>query len=156
MSTHVVPLLDPCPSRIKDYTQVPRLCSSSSRWPWRTDKIPHDSHREEFLDRFARLLRICAPGARISSLETDGTFKEPAKGPTEDSGDALSALVKEVTWEEEIAVDRLCRSKRFSSEREPVEFLFGLYERLRASLEAKMKTTLRRRRIRRKSIRTRR
>lgn len=53
-------------------------------------------------------------------------------------------------------VDRLYRPKKFSSERERVEFLFGLYEKLRAPLEAKMKTTRRRSQVRRRSIRTRR
>ena len=54
------------------------------------------------------------------------------------------------------AVDRLYRPKKFSSEWERIEYLFGLYEKLRAPLEAKMKTKPRRRRIRRKSIRARR
>ena len=48
-------------------------------------------------------------------------------------------------------VDRLYRPAGFASERERVEHLFGLYEKLRAPLEAKMKVKpKRRRRIRRK------
>ena len=48
------------------------------------------------------------------------------------------------------AVDRLYRPTGFASERERVEHLFGLYEKLRAPLEAKMKVRPKRRRIRRK------
>ena len=45
-------------------------------------------------------------------------------------------------------VDRLYRPRKFSSERERIEHLFGLYEKLRAPLEAKMKVKPKRRRIR--------
>ena len=38
------------------------------------------------------------------------------------------------------AVDRLCRAKGFASERERVEHLFMLYEKIRAPLTAVMKT----------------
>ena len=54
------------------------------------------------------------------------------------------------------AVDRLYRREKFSSERERIEHLFPLYEKLRAPLEAKMKTKPKRRRVRRRSTRTRR
>ena len=54
------------------------------------------------------------------------------------------------------AVDRLYRREKFSSERERIEYLFPLYEKLRAPLEAKMKTKPKRRWIRRRSTRTRR
>ena len=49
------------------------------------------------------------------------------------------------------AVDRLYRRKRFTSERDRVEYLFMLYEKMRAPLEAAMKAKLKRRRARRKS-----
>ena len=47
------------------------------------------------------------------------------------------------------AVDRLYRRKRFTSERERVEYLFTLYERMRAPLaaEAAIKPRARRRRV---------
>ena len=48
------------------------------------------------------------------------------------------------------AVDRLYRPQKFSSERERIEHLFMLYEKLCAPLEAKMKARPKRRRIRRK------
>ena len=48
------------------------------------------------------------------------------------------------------AVGRLYRPARFASERERVEHLFMLYEKLCAPLEAKMKVRPKRRRIRRK------
>ncbi len=48
------------------------------------------------------------------------------------------------------AVNRLYRPVSFTSERERVEHLFGLYEKLRAPLEARMKVKSKRRRIRRK------
>ena len=51
------------------------------------------------------------------------------------------------------AVDRLYRRKKFSSERERVEYLFPLYEKLSAPLAAKMKVRPKRRRIRRARIR---
>ncbi len=51
------------------------------------------------------------------------------------------------------AVDRLYRPAGFASERERVEHLFELYEKLRAPLEAKMKVKPKRRRIRRKRTR---
>ena len=44
------------------------------------------------------------------------------------------------------AVDRLYRRKRFASERERVEHLFMLYEKMRAPLEAGMRGRRRRRR----------
>ncbi len=49
------------------------------------------------------------------------------------------------------AVDRLYRRKRFASERERVEHLFMLYEKMRAPLEAAMKPKTRRRATRRRS-----
>ena len=49
------------------------------------------------------------------------------------------------------AVDRLYRSRRFGFERERVEHLFMLYERMRAPLVVGMKTKPKRRRARRKS-----
>ena len=49
------------------------------------------------------------------------------------------------------AVDRLYRRKRFTSERERVEYLFKLYEEMRAPLEAAMKAQPKRRWARRKS-----
>ena len=49
------------------------------------------------------------------------------------------------------AVDRLYRRKRFASERERVEHLFMLYEKMRAPLEAAMKPKTRRRRARRRA-----
>ena len=52
------------------------------------------------------------------------------------------------------AVDRLYRPKKFSSEWERVEYLFGLYEKLRAPLEARMKTKPKRRRVRRRRFRS--
>ena len=48
------------------------------------------------------------------------------------------------------AVDRLYRPARFASERERVEHLFMLYEKMLAPLESRMKARPRRRRIRRK------
>ena len=51
------------------------------------------------------------------------------------------------------AVDRLYRPAGFASERERVEYLFELYEKLRAPLEAKMKVKPKRRRIRPKRTR---
>ena len=51
------------------------------------------------------------------------------------------------------AVDRLYRRKRFASERERVEHLFTLYEKMRAPLEAGMRGKRRRRRSSRKSAR---
>ena len=48
------------------------------------------------------------------------------------------------------AVDRLYRREKFSSERERIEYLFMLYEKLRAPLEARMKAKPKRRRARRK------
>ena len=51
------------------------------------------------------------------------------------------------------AVDRLYQPARFGSERGRVEHLFGLYEELRAPLEAKMKAKPRRRWLRRGRIR---
>ena len=50
------------------------------------------------------------------------------------------------------AVDRLYRVNGFSSERERVEHLFFLYEKLRAPLAAKMRGKPKRRRTRRKLI----
>ena len=47
------------------------------------------------------------------------------------------------------AVDRLYRRRRFTSERERVEYLFTLYEGMRAPLEAAMKVRPKRRRARR-------
>ncbi len=47
------------------------------------------------------------------------------------------------------AVDRLYRPRKFSSERERVEHLFALYERMRAPLAATTKKKMRRRRARR-------
>ena len=47
------------------------------------------------------------------------------------------------------AVDRLYRRNRFTSERERVEYLFMLYEVMRAPLEATMKARPKRRRARR-------
>ena len=44
------------------------------------------------------------------------------------------------------AVDRLYRRAGFSSERERVEYLFGLYERMRAPLAATKKHRVRRKR----------
>ena len=44
------------------------------------------------------------------------------------------------------AVDRLYRCKGFATERERVEHLFMLYEKMRAPLEARMKPKARRRR----------
>ena len=49
------------------------------------------------------------------------------------------------------AVDRLYRRQRFASERERVEYLFMVYEQLRAPLEAAMKAKPKRRRASRKS-----
>ena len=49
------------------------------------------------------------------------------------------------------AVDRFYRRQRFTSERERVEHLFMLYEKMRAPLTAVMKTKPKRRRRRRKS-----
>ena len=49
------------------------------------------------------------------------------------------------------AVDKVYRAKRFDSERERVEHLFMLYEKMRAPLSAVMKTKPKRRRARRKS-----
>ena len=49
------------------------------------------------------------------------------------------------------AVDRLYRRKRFTSERERVEYLFGLYERMQAPLTAQATTASKRRRHTRKS-----
>ena len=49
------------------------------------------------------------------------------------------------------AVDRLYRRTRFTSERERVEHLFMLYEKMCAPLEALMKAKPKRRRTRRKS-----
>ena len=49
------------------------------------------------------------------------------------------------------AVDRLYRRKRFASERERVEHLFMLYEKMRAPLEAAMKPKTGRRRARRRT-----
>ena len=49
------------------------------------------------------------------------------------------------------AVDRLYRSKSFSSEHDRVEHLFMLYEKMRAPLEAMMKAKPKRRRVRRRS-----
>ena len=46
------------------------------------------------------------------------------------------------------AVDRLYRRTRFASERERIEHLFMLYEKMRAPLEAGMKGTTRRRKRR--------
>ena len=51
------------------------------------------------------------------------------------------------------AVDRLYRPAGFVSEQERVEHLFGLYAKLRAPLEAQMKTKPKRRRSRRRRIR---
>ena len=48
------------------------------------------------------------------------------------------------------AVDRLYRRKRFTSERERVEYLFMLYEKMRVPLVAWMKAKPKRRRARRK------
>ena len=48
------------------------------------------------------------------------------------------------------AVDRLYRPARFASEREHVEHLFMLYEKMRAPLEAAMKTKPKRRRTKRR------
>ena len=50
------------------------------------------------------------------------------------------------------AVDRLYRAKGFASERERVEHLFMLYEKIRSPLGAVMKAKPKRRRARRKSI----
>ena len=47
------------------------------------------------------------------------------------------------------AVDRFYRRKRFTSERERVEYLFGLYERMQAPLAAKAAVRRKRRRARR-------
>ena len=47
------------------------------------------------------------------------------------------------------AVDRLYRPRKFSSERERVEHLFTLYERMRAPLVGATKTRARRKRARR-------
>ncbi len=52
------------------------------------------------------------------------------------------------------AVDRLYRPVGFASERERLEHLFGLYEKLHAPLEARMKAKPKRRRIRRTRIRS--
>ena len=52
------------------------------------------------------------------------------------------------------AVDRLYRPQKFSSEGERIEYLFGLYEKLRTPLGAKMKTKPRRRQIRRTRIKS--
>ena len=52
------------------------------------------------------------------------------------------------------AVDRLYRVRRFASERERVEHLFTLYEKMRAPLEAAMQTKPKRRRARRGVRRT--
>ena len=49
------------------------------------------------------------------------------------------------------AVDHLYLRKRFASERERVEHLFMLYEKMRSPLEAAMKTKPNRRRVRRRS-----
>ena len=54
------------------------------------------------------------------------------------------------------AVDRLYRRPRFTSERGRVEYLFMLYEKMRAPLAAVMKTKPKRQRTRRKSARARR
>ena len=51
-------------------------------------------------------------------------------------------------------VDRLYRRKGFASERERVEHLFMLYEKMRAPLEAGMKPKAKRRRPRRSPVRT--
>lgn len=50
------------------------------------------------------------------------------------------------------AVDRLYRVNGFSSERERVEYLFFLYEKLRAPMAAKTRGKPKRRRTRRKLI----
>ena len=47
----------------------------------------------------------------------------------------------------DLAVDRLYRRSAFTSERERVEHLFILYEKIRAPLETEMKPTKRRRKI---------
>ena len=46
------------------------------------------------------------------------------------------------------AVDRLYKRSGFDSERERIEHLFGLYERLRGPLDAEMKAKPKRRRVR--------
>ena len=50
----------------------------------------------------------------------------------------------------DLAVDRLYRAKKFSSEHDRVEYLFMLYERMRAPLAAMMQVKPKRRRARRK------
>ena len=51
-------------------------------------------------------------------------------------------------------VDRFYRRKHFAFERERVEYLLMLYERMRAPLEAALKTRPKRRRARRMSAGT--
>ncbi|MCY4373684.1 MAG: hypothetical protein OXC31_07875 [Spirochaetaceae bacterium] len=75
--------------------------------------------------------RAAHPGATLADLY-------PSVGMQTNLSDAHQALDR--------AVDRLYRSRKFSSERERVEHLFTLYERMRAPLAASAKKKTRRKR----------
>ena len=90
------------------------------------------------LERLARALldaRAAHPGATLADLY------DP---------DLMPPNLRRAHQELDRAVDRLYRSKRFASERERVEYLFTLYERMQAPLAAE---ALVKRRARRRACR---
>ena len=94
--------------------------------PKGVDLAPLDSLAQAVLDA-----RAAHPGATLADLYR-------AEGMQTNLSDAHQKLDR--------AVDRLYRPRKFSSERERVEHLFALYERMRAPLVASGKKKTRRRR----------
>ena len=68
--------------------------------------------------------------------------------------DLMSPSLRRAHQQLDRAAVRLYRPEKFSSEGERIEYLFGLYEKLCAPLEVKMKGKPKRRRIRRTRIRS--
>ena len=100
---------------------------------WFTFPIPEDADLST-LDPFAQAVldaRAAHPGSTLAQLY------DPDLMPR-DLRDAHRALDR--------AVDRLYRRRAFSGDRERVEHLFGLYERMAAPLDVKAKGKRRRRR----------
>ena len=107
----------------------------SSGLVYNTCPLPSEGAKLTKLDPLAQAVldaRAAHPGATLADLYDPGLMPPNLRK-------AHTTLDR--------AVDRLYRPGGFASERERVEHLFGLYEKMMTPLEAGMKTTRRRRRL---------
>ena len=108
--------------------------------------LPHATRRVQTYRNWNRSLK---PSSTPVPTHPDATLSDLY------DPDLMPPNLRRVHQSLDRAVDRLYRAKRFSSEHDRVEYLFMLYERMRAPLEAMMQVKPKRRRKKGKSARTR-